>query len=51
MTTKKILGMWMLPSGIEIIEELNGDRHAYDISYGGKHVVTIYADSPEVMGL
>jgi len=48
MTTKKILGLWMLPSGIEIIDkELDGDRHAFEIYVDGKNVVTICADSPE----
>lgn len=48
MTTGKVLGIWMQPSGVEIIEaEYDHDAHAYEISYDGRHVVTIYADSPE----
>jgi len=48
MATEKILGIWMQPSGVEIMEmEYDHDAHAYEISYDGRHVVTIYADSPE----
>ena len=39
---------WQQTSGIEIDEvELDGDRHAFEIAYDGRHVVTVYADSPE----
>ena len=39
---------WQQTSGIEIDEvELDGDRHAFEVCVDGKHVVTIYADSPE----
>jgi hypothetical protein len=48
MATKKILGIWMQPSGVEIIEaEYDHDAHAYEISYDGRHVVTIYTGTPE----
>lgn len=48
MTTEKILGMWMMPSGVEIIEvEFDHDAHAYEIAYDGRHVVTIYTDTAE----
>lgn len=48
MATEKILGLWMQPSGVEIMEiEYDHDAHAYDIAYDGRYVVTIYADSPE----
>ena len=39
---------WKLKNGIEIDEvELDGVRHAFEVCVDGKHVVTIYADSPE----
>ena len=48
MATEKILGIWMQPSGVEIIEaEYDHDAHAYEISYDGRHVVTIYTGTPE----
>jgi len=48
MTAEKILGMWMMPSGVEIIEvEFDHDAHAYEIAYDGRHVVTIYTDTLE----
>ena len=48
MTTEKILGMWMMPSGVEIIEvEYDSDMYAFKLCVDGKHVVSIYADSPE----
>jgi len=48
MTTKKILKVWVQSSGIEIWEiEHDNDTCAYGIAYDGKHVVTIYPDSPE----
>jgi len=48
MTAEKILGMWMMPSGVEIIEvEFDHDAHAYEIAYDGRHVVTIYTDTAE----
>ena len=48
MTTKKILEVWVQSSGIEIWEiEHDNDTCAYGIAYDGKHVVTIYPDSPE----
>lgn len=38
---------WKQENGIEIDEvELDGDRHAFEIAYDGRHVVTVYADSP-----
>lgn len=48
MATEKILGIWMQPSGVEIIEaEYDHDAHAYEMSYDGRHVVTIYTGTPE----
>jgi len=48
MTTEKILGVWIQSSGVEIWEmEFNDDAHAFAIAYDGRHVVTVYADSPE----
>ena len=48
MTTKKILNVWVQSSGIEIWEiEHDNDTCAYGIAYDGRHVVTIYPDSPE----
>lgn len=49
MATKKILGVWIQSSGVEIWEiEHDNDTCAYEIAYDGRHVVTtIYADSPE----
>ena len=48
MATKKILGVWIQSSGVEIWEmEFNDDAHAFAIAYDGRHVVTVYADSPE----
>lgn len=39
---------WRQTSGIEIDEvEFDDDTHAYEIYVDGRHVVTIYADSPE----
>jgi hypothetical protein len=46
MKTEKILGIWMQPSGVEIIEaEYDHDAHAYEMAYDGRHVVTIYTDT------
>ena len=48
MTTEKILGVWIQSSGVEIWEmEFNDDAHAFAIAYDGRHVVTVYADSPK----
>jgi len=48
METEKILGLWMLPSGIEIIEvEYDSDMYAYEVSVDGRHVVTIFPATPE----
>jgi len=48
MTTGKVLGIWIQPSGVEIIEvDYDHEAHAYEISYDGRHVVTIYTDTPE----
>lgn len=48
MTTEKILGLWMLPSGIEIFEvEYNSDMYAFKVSVDGRHVVTIFPVTPE----
>jgi hypothetical protein len=48
MATEKILGLWMQPSGVEIIEaEYDNDAHAYEMAYDGRHVVTIYTGTPE----
>ena len=39
---------WKQRNGIEIDEvEFDGDWVAFEIAYDGKHVVTIYVDSPE----
>jgi len=39
---------WRQTSGIEIDEvEFDGDRHAFEVCVDGRHVVTVYADSPE----
>ena len=39
---------WQQKNGIEIDEvEHDGDRHAFEVRVDGKHVVTVYADSPE----
>jgi hypothetical protein len=39
---------WKQRDGIEIDEvELDGDRHAFEMSVNGRTVVTIYADSAE----
>ena len=39
---------WKQRDGIEIDEvEFDGDRHAFEVCVDGKHVVTVYADSPE----
>lgn len=39
---------WQQTSGIEIDEvEFDGDRHAFEVCVDGRHVVTVYADSPE----
>ena len=44
---KRVYGTWT-QNGIEIDEvELDGDRHAFEMSVNGRTVVTIYADSPE----
>ena len=48
MATEKVLGLWMQPSGVEVIEvEYDSDMYAYKVSVDGKHVITIYADTPE----
>ena len=39
---------WKQENGIEIDEvEFDGDWVAFEIAYDGRHVVTIYVDSPE----
>jgi len=39
---------WKQKNGIEIDEiEYHGDAHAFEICVDGKHVVTVYANSPE----
>ena len=39
---------WEQKNGTEIDEvEFDGDRHAFEVCVDGKHVVSIYADSPE----
>ena len=48
MTTEKTYRIWVQANGIVIEEvEFDGDRHAFEIYADGRHVVTIYADSPE----
>jgi len=39
---------WKQRDGIEIDEvEFDGDRHAFEVCVDSKHVVTVYADTPE----
>jgi len=39
---------WKQRNGIEIDEaEYDGDVHAYEIAYDGRHVVTIFSATPE----
>ena len=39
---------WKQRNGIEIDEvDFDDDRHAFELCIDGKHVITIYADSPE----
>ena len=39
---------WRQKLGIEIDEvELDGDRHAFEVCVDSKHLVTVYAGSPE----
>lgn len=39
---------WQQKNGIEIDEvEFDGDAHAFEVCVDSRHVVTIYADSPE----
>lgn len=47
MTTEKTYGIWVQANGI-VVEEVgfDGDRHAFEIYADGRHVVTIYSDSP-----
>ncbi len=48
MTTEKRVYRTWTQNGIEIDEvEFDGDIHAFEICVNGKHVVTVYADSPE----
>jgi hypothetical protein len=43
-----IIRTWRQTSSIEIDEvEFDGDRHAFEVCVDGRHVVTVYADSPE----
>ena len=45
---KEIFGFWTQPSGVRITEiEYDYDAHAFEISYKGLRIVTIYAQSPE----
>ena len=45
---KEIFGFWTQPSGVRITEiEYDYDAHAFELSYKGLHIVTIYAQSPE----
>ena len=44
---KRVYGTWT-QNGIEIDEvELDGDRHAFEMSVNGRHVVTIYTYTRE----
>jgi len=39
---------WKQRNGIEIDEvDFDDDRHAFELCIDGKHVITIYADTPE----
>lgn len=48
MTTEKILGAWIQPSGIWITEtEYDHDAHAFVVTKDDKYITTIYADTLE----
>ena len=48
MTMGTILGAWIQPSGIWIVEsEFDGGRHSFEITYDDMYIDTIYADTPE----
>ena len=48
MAKEKLYGTWKQANGIEIDEViLLGDAYAYKVYADGKHVVTLYANTPE----